>query len=104
MESAKGGWQHPLRTQQRITLTVKSPKFSMTKWNTKVALRGLILRGVSSNHVLSWAFGDAYCRRDDERHATFSFSRNAAGLCGVKARKVECKYGNACNFGTFHNS
>ena len=30
-----------------------------TKRDTKVALRGQVPRGVSSDHVLSWAFGDA---------------------------------------------
>ena len=45
----------------------------MTKRSTKVALRGTIPRGVSSHHVLSWAFGDAYIRRENVRHATLLF-------------------------------
>lgn len=30
-------------------------------------------RGVSSDHVLLWAFGDAYYRRENLRHATLFF-------------------------------
>ena len=45
----------------------------MTKRSTKVALRGTIPRGVSSHHVLTQAFGDAYMRRENVRHATLLF-------------------------------
>ena len=48
----------PARTQQRIKLQVKLRQ-SKTKRDTKVALRGQVPRGVSSDHVLSRAFGDA---------------------------------------------
>ena len=44
--------------------------FQVLKRNTKVALRGTIPRGVSSHHVLRRAFGDAYMRRENVRHAT----------------------------------
>ena len=64
-ESAKGGWQHPStyatypprearrrrRAGVRMTLEVKSPKFSVKKRNTKVALCVQFTRGVSSLHV-----------------------------------------------------
>ncbi len=43
-------------------------------------------RGVSSDHVLSWAFGDAYCRRENVRHATLLFS--AVGGCATESRET----------------
>lgn len=43
-------------------------------------------RGVSSCHVLSWAFGDAYCRRENVRHATLLFS--AVGGCATESRET----------------
>ena len=46
------------RTQSRMTLFKEIAKFQVAKRSTKVALRGNP-RGVSSNHVLLWAFGDA---------------------------------------------
>jgi len=49
----------PARTQQRIELAGKLRQ-SKTKRDTKVALRGQVPRGVSSDHVLSQAFGDAF--------------------------------------------
>ena len=55
-----------------MTLHVKSP-ISEVERNTKVALRGVIPRGVSSCHVLLRAFGDAYMRRENVRHATLLF-------------------------------
>ena len=49
----------PARTQQRIVACWKtSPKYDKARY--EVALRGQIPRGVSSNHVLSRAFGDAF--------------------------------------------
>ena len=54
-----------------MTLHVKSP-ISEVERNTKVALRGNP-RGVSSHHVLLRAFGDAYMRRENVRHATLLF-------------------------------
>ena len=48
----------PARTQQRIVATMKtSPKLDKARY--EVALRGQP-RGVSSHHVLSKAFGDAF--------------------------------------------
>ena len=41
-------------------------------------------RGVSSCHVLSWAFGDAYLRRENVRHATLLF-------CALGGRAIERK-------------
>ena len=46
------------RTQQRIELNAKLRQ-SKSKRDTKVALRGQVPRGVSSDHVYSRAFGDA---------------------------------------------
>ena len=60
-----------------MTLHVKSP-ISEVERNTKVALREQS-RGVSSCHVLLRAFGDAYMRRDDVRHATLLFCAEGVG-------------------------
>ena len=46
--------------------------FSVEKRNTKVASRGKP-RGVLSSHVFQRAFGDAYRRRENVRHATLLF-------------------------------
>ncbi len=62
----------PARTQQRMTLVVKSP-ISSRKAEYEVALRGQVPRGVSSNHVLRRAFGDAYLKHENVRHATLLF-------------------------------
>ena len=51
---------------------VEIAKFQAVKRSTKVALRGYP-RGVSSNHVLLRAFGDALHRRENVRHATLLF-------------------------------
>ena len=45
-------------------------------------------RGVSSYHVLLWAFGDAYMRRENVRHATFLLRSTAACLWKLERRKV----------------
>ena len=55
-----------------MTLREEIAKFQLAKRNTKVALRGNP-RGVSSHHVLRRAFGDAYMRRENVRHATLLF-------------------------------
>ena len=47
--------------------------FSVEKRSTKVALRVQVTRGVSSHHVFQRAFGDAYRRRENVRHATLLF-------------------------------
>ena len=62
-----------------MTLKVKSP-ISRDKAEYGVALRGYP-RGVSSDHVLSRAFGDAYFRRVKVRHATLLFSVSESGVC-----------------------
>ena len=56
-------------------------KFQIAKRSTKVALRGQIPRGVSSHHVLLWAFGDAYMRRENVRHATLLFRAECGEPC-----------------------
>ena len=48
---------------QRMTLTVKSP-ISRDKAEYEGCATWSIPRGVSSHHVLSRAFGDAYCKRE----------------------------------------
>ena len=67
-----------------MTLHVKSPIFRTTAeyegcatWNAP--------RGVSSFHVLVRAFGDAYMRRENVRHATFFVCAGSDGL-GNEAR------------------
>ena len=55
-----------------MTLDVKSP-ISRDKAEYEGCAAWSNPRGVSSNHVLSRAFGDAYIRRENVRHATFSF-------------------------------
>ncbi len=47
----------------RMTLTVKSP-ISRDKAEYEGCATWSIPRGVSSHHVLSRAFGDAYCKRE----------------------------------------
>ena len=47
-------------------------KFLVLKRSAKVALRGNP-RGVSSNHVITRALGDAYRRRENARHAASIF-------------------------------
>ena len=61
-----------VRTQQRMTLEVKSP-ISNSKAEYEGCATWSIPRGVSSHHVLLWAFGDAYFRRENVRHATLLF-------------------------------
>ena len=61
-----------VRTQQRMTLIVKSP-ISSRKAEYEGCATWSIPRGVSSHHVLRRAFGDAYYRREKVRHATFYF-------------------------------
>ena len=53
-----------------MTLEVKSP-ISRTKAEYEGCAAWSIPRGVSSFHVLVRAFGDAYFRRENVRHATF---------------------------------
>ncbi len=55
-----------------FSLEVKSP-ISSRKAEYEVALRGQVPRGVSSNHVLRRAFGDAYLKHENVRHATLLF-------------------------------
>ena len=43
-------------------------------------------RGVSSYHVLLWAFGDALYRRENVRHATLLFCAEGVWLHKAKAR------------------
>ena len=40
----------------------RNRQFQVVKRNTKVALRGQVPRGVSSDHVCNRAFGDAFDR------------------------------------------
>ena len=47
----------------RMTLTVKSP-ISRDKAEYEGCATWSIPRGVSSHHVLSRAFGEAYCKRE----------------------------------------
>ena len=63
-------------------------KFQIAKRNTKVALRVSCTHGASSYHVLLWAFGDAYRRRENVRHDTFSFLRLTV-TCPPWARRGE---------------
>ena len=62
---------------QRMTLHVKSPIS-----RTKAEYEGCATwypRGVSSHHVLVRAFGDAYMRRENVRHATLLFRAEGSG-------------------------
>ena len=76
-----------------MTLTVKSP-ISRTKAEYEGCAMWCIPRGVSSHRVLVRAFGDAYRRHENVRHAAFSFSRQRGELngTGVK-RRVENERG-----------
>ena len=65
-----------------MTLIVKSP-ISRDKAEYEGCATWSIPRGVSSHHVLSRAFGDAYYRRENVRHATLLF---CAGRGGVKQK------------------
>ena len=70
-----------------MTLEVKSP-ISNSKAEYEGCATWSIPRGVSSHHVLLWAFGDAYFRREKVRHATLLFLRQecqrANNGCGEK--------------------
>ena len=44
-------------------------------------------RGVSSCHVLAWAFGDAYMRRENVRHATLLFCAEGVNVQVKLARR-----------------
>ena len=46
-----------------------------------------IPRGVSSHHVLSRAFGDAYCKRENVRHATLLFCAKSVTVQGNGVEK-----------------
>ena len=86
-EPAKGGRQHPpTYATLRMTLHVKSPIF-----RTKAEYEGCAAwnapRGVSSLHVLVRAFGDAYMRRENVRHATLLFCAEGVGPRKGKARE-----------------
>ena len=48
-------------------------------------------RGVSSNHVLSRAFGDAYCRRENVRHATLLFCAEGVNVRTTGAEEMRAK-------------
>ena len=61
-------------TQRIVCYSENFAKVEIKKRDTRVALRGYP-RGVSSHHVFYRAFGDAYCRREDVRHATLLFAR-----------------------------
>jgi hypothetical protein len=61
-----------------FSLEVKSP-ISSRKAEYEVALRGQVPRGVSSNHVLRRAFGDAYLKHENVRHATLLFCAEGVG-------------------------
>ena len=56
-----------------MTLIVKSP-ISSRKAEYEGCATWCIPRGVSTHHVLRRAFGDAYYRRENVRHATFLFA------------------------------
>jgi len=64
--------------------------FQVEKRNTKVALRGNP-RGVSSNHVFQRAFGDAYCRHENARHATLLFRAGSVDVqtAGAEEEEIE---------------
>ena len=66
----------------RMTLEVKSP---ISKKQSGVRRLRYVVnpRGVSSHHVLFRAFGDAYFRRENVRHATLLF------------RARECRFDSA---------
>ena len=60
--------------------------FQVEKRNTRVALRGNP-RGVSSHHVFQRAFGDAYMRRENVRHATLLFRTESGEPSLIGARE-----------------
>ena len=64
-----GNLTYATYANQRMTLTVKSP-ISSRKAEYEGCATWLIPRGVSSHHVFRRAFGDAYCRHENVRHAT----------------------------------
>ena len=71
-----------------MTLEVKSP-ISRNKAEYEVALRGQVPRGVSSHHVLFRAFGDAYFRRENVRHATLLFRAEGVNVRTTGAGEKE---------------
>lgn len=56
-----------------MTLEVKSP-ISRNRAEYEGCAACVFTRGVSSHHVLFRAFGDAYFRRENVRHAAFLFA------------------------------
>ena len=92
----KGRWNEepgnperiPARTQQRIVASVEtSPKLG--KRDTKVALRGLIPRGVSSDHVYRGRLAMPPLRRENVRHATLLFCAEGVNVRTNWHRKGE---------------
>jgi hypothetical protein len=69
-----------------MTLEVKSP-ISYSKAEYEGCATWSIPRGVSSHHVLLWAFGDAYFRREKVRHATLLFCAKSANVQGNRRGK-----------------
>lgn len=63
------------------------------KRNTKVALRGVIPRGVSSNHVYRGRLAMPCMRRENVRHATL-LSASSVTVKSNGADRNEVPYGN----------
>ena len=80
-----------------MTLTVKSP-ISRTKAEYEGCATWCIPRGVSSYRVLVRAFGDAYRRHENVRHATFLFAPDGVGLTGLARRRSERNDGASIGF------